>query len=50
MKRNLTSAELSEVAAMVRRLAALRLLEPALDANYQAVKADAHEWRGEGVK
>ena len=29
---------------MVRRLATLRLLEPALDANYEAVKADTYTW------
>ena len=29
---------------MVRRLAALRLLEPALDANYAQVKADTYPW------
>jgi hypothetical protein len=29
---------------MVRRLAALRLLEPALDSNYQAVKGTAYDW------
>ena len=32
---------LSEVA---RRLAALRLLEPALDANYNAVRAETYPW------
>ncbi|HEY9285187.1 MAG TPA: type ISP restriction/modification enzyme [Pyrinomonadaceae bacterium] len=42
--RDLTAAELSEVSAMARRLAALRLLEPALDANYNAVKAAAYPW------
>ncbi|MDT7541965.1 MAG: hypothetical protein QOE33_1869 [Acidobacteriota bacterium] len=44
LKRNLTTDELSEVSAMVRRLAALRLLESALDENYQAVKADTYDW------
>ena len=37
--RDLTVEEAREVTAIVRRLAALRLLEPVLDANYQAVKA-----------
>lgn len=36
--RALTPAELTEVMQMVRRIAALLLLQPALDANYQAVK------------
>ena len=39
--RDLTPDEAREVTAMARRLAALRLLEPALDAAYQAVKAAA---------
>jgi hypothetical protein len=29
---------------MTRRVAALRLLEPALDENYGSVKADAYAW------
>ena len=29
---------------MVRRIAALLLLDPQLDANYLAVKADLYEW------
>jgi hypothetical protein len=29
---------------MARRIAALFLLEPALDANYQAVKAATYPW------
>ena len=36
--RDLTPAEAREVTAMARRLAALRLLEPALDASYLRVK------------
>jgi hypothetical protein len=44
LKRNLTPDELSEVSAMVRRLAALRLLEPELDRNYEAVKANTYDW------
>ena len=39
LKRPLTLAEVEEVQAMARRLTALRLLQPQLDANYQAVKA-----------
>lgn len=34
--------ERREVTAMVRRLAALRLLQPARDANYHAVKSMPH--------
>ena len=34
---------------MVRRLAALRLLEPALDANYEAVKSDTYPFPTEGA-
>jgi hypothetical protein len=42
--RPLTLAELTEVMHMARRIAALLLLQPALDANYQAVKAAAYVW------
>ncbi len=42
--RALTTDEAREVTAMVRRLAALRLLEPALDAGYHAVQASAFAW------
>jgi hypothetical protein len=31
---------------MIRRIAALLLLHPALDANYQVVKADPYPWPG----
>jgi hypothetical protein len=34
---------------MTRRIAAILLLEPALDANYERVKAETYPWpRGEG--
>ena len=39
--RDLSPDEAREVTAMARRLAALRFLEPALDASYQAVKGRA---------
>jgi hypothetical protein len=42
--RALTLAELTEVMQMCRRIAALLLLQPALDANYRAVKAAAYVW------
>jgi hypothetical protein len=32
-------------AAIARRLAALILLQPELDANYQRVKAATHDWK-----
>jgi hypothetical protein len=43
--RPLMPAEAREVTGMVRRLAAIVLLQPDLDANYRAVVADAIEWR-----
>jgi hypothetical protein len=39
-----TLAELTEVMHMVRRISALLLLQPALDANYRAAKAAAYRW------
>jgi predicted helicase len=42
--RDLTPAEANEVRDMTRRIAALLLLEPALDANYQTAKAAAYAW------
>lgn len=44
--RALTLDEVEEVTNIARRIAAILLLEPALDANYQAVKAAAYEWPG----
>jgi len=43
--RALTPDEARTVTEMVRRLAAVLLLQPALDANYQAVKTDAFPWK-----
>ena len=43
--RGLTPDEAREVTATARRLAALLLLEAALDANYHRVKAAAHPWQ-----
>ena len=37
-------AEAREVSEMARRIAAILLLEPALDANYRAVKAATWAW------
>jgi hypothetical protein len=42
--RSLTADEARYVTEMARRLAALVLLEPALDANYAAVKANTYPW------
>ena len=42
--RSLTLDEAQYVTEMVRRIAALILLEPELDANYEAVKADTYPW------
>jgi len=45
--RDLTIEEVRYVTEMVRRIAAILALGPALDASYEAVKADVWEW-GEG--
>jgi hypothetical protein len=42
--RGLTVEEAKEVRDMARRIAALLLLRPALDANYRAVKVAAYPW------
>ena len=42
--RPLTKDEVRYVQEMVRRIAAILLLTPALDANYQAVKANTFPW------
>lgn len=42
--RPLTTDEAREVSSTVRRIAALLLLEPALDANYAAVKRSTYPW------
>ncbi len=42
--RSLTQAEVMEVTNMARRIAAILLLEPALDANYEAVKQSTYQW------
>jgi hypothetical protein len=46
--RDLKPDEARYVTEMARRIAALVLLEPALDANYERVKADTYDWPGEG--
>jgi hypothetical protein len=42
--RDLKPEEARHVTEMVRRLAALVLMQPELDANYERVKADVWEW------
>ena len=42
--RDLSTAEVNEVRDMTRRIAALLLLEPALDENYNSVKQNAYAW------
>ena len=42
--RALTTEEVRYVQEMVRRIAAILLLGPALDANYEAVKANTYPW------
>jgi hypothetical protein len=42
--RSLTLKEVEYVSEVARRLAVLRVLEPRLDANYKAVKANCYDW------
>lgn len=42
--RGLTSDEVLEVQNMCRRIAAILLLQPALNANYEAIKKDCFDW------
>ncbi len=42
--RSLTLEEIDYVTEMTRRLTAIVLLQPALDANYEAVKANTYAW------
>jgi len=44
LKRSLTSDEAREVMNMARRIAAILLLEPALNANYQSIKKSVYGW------
>jgi hypothetical protein len=48
--RGLTMDEARYVTEMARRIAAILLLEPALDENYQAVKAATYPWPAKGEK
>jgi len=42
--RDLAPDEARYVTEMTRRIAAILLLEPALDADYERVKADTYPW------
>ena len=44
--RDLKPDEARYATEMTRRIAAILLLEPALDANYERVKADTYPWPG----
>lgn len=44
LDRDLSTDEVDEVTAMARRIAAIILLEPSLDVNYEAVKAATYNW------
>ena len=46
--RDLTVDELREVMNIARRIAAILLLEPKLDASYQTVKAATYAWGERG--
>jgi len=46
LRRDLKPDEARYVTEMARRIAALVLLEPALDENYERVKADTYAWSG----
>jgi hypothetical protein len=48
--RSLTAEETREVMYMVRRIASILLLEPALDVNYRTVKESAYAWPTTDVK
>jgi hypothetical protein len=45
--RSLKPEEVMEVTNMARRIAAILLLEPELDANYQTVKQSTYQWSKE---
>jgi len=45
--RPLKLEEVTEVTHMARRIAAILLLEPELDANYEAVKQSTYQWSTE---
>jgi hypothetical protein len=46
MHLSISPEEVEEVTRLARRLAAIALLEPALNANYQSIKANPYVWPG----
>ncbi|MBI4917901.1 MAG: N-6 DNA methylase [Acidobacteria bacterium] len=48
--RDLTADEVRHVTAMTRRIAALLLLSPTLDASYHAIKANTYDWPAVGSR
>ena len=48
MGRPLTVDEVAYVSQVARRIAALIMMVPELDANYEAVKGATYEWEGAG--
>ena len=48
LARELKPEEVAEVTAMARRIAAILLTTPALDSNYQTVKANTYAWPADG--
>ncbi len=46
--RDLKTDEVREVTRMARRIGAILLLQPSLDANYMAVKGRIWEWKSGG--
>ena len=48
--RSLTVEEVREVTSIARRIAAILLLVPRLDANYQRIKAVTFDWANPAVK
>ena len=47
--RSLKQEEVMEVTQMARRIAAILLLEPELDANYEVVKQSIYQWLKENT-
>ena len=47
--RSLTTDEVREVTSIARRIAAILLLEPAMDENYRAVVEDTWPWPNAGT-
>jgi hypothetical protein len=50
LMRDMTPEEVEEVSAMARRIAAIILLGPALDANYVAVKKSTYKWPEQAIQ